>query len=254
MAKIDRIEDWNISITDINMYLGIRDCHRKEVDMTELIRIMDHFRITHAACTHDYCLVDPKHGNVLMKEEAAKTGGRVGVTVFIDPSLGQDCLPGDGGLYERLRDFAPEAVRIAPSDRAVFSAFYWDEVLDAVNRLKLPLIIDSDYSSDFMIKLPEVAAEYKDIKFILVHYGLCRSRHIFPLIKKCSNVYFTIESMLDNLQVEEICERGGADKLLFGSGYPKFSPSGALGLGLYADISDEDREKIMYKNWEVIKG
>ena len=62
-------------------------------------------------------------------------------------------------------------------------------------------------------------------------------------------MYFTIERMLDNLQIEEIEEKCGCDKLLFGSGYPERPHAGALGLVMYANITAENREKILSKNW-----
>jgi predicted TIM-barrel fold metal-dependent hydrolase len=74
-----------------------------------------------------------------------------------------------------------------------------------------------------------------------------------PLVRKCKNVYFTIEKMLDYMQIEEIYELAGCDKLLFGSEFPELPHAGALGLAMYADIPAEEREKILYKNWEDIR-
>ncbi len=54
----------------------------------------------------------------------------------------------------------------------------------------------------FYGKTVDLAAQYPNAKFILVRCGLCRGRHVMPLLQKCKNVYFTIENMLDN---EQIC-------------------------------------------------
>ena len=91
-----------------------------------------------------------------------------------------------------------------------------------------------------------------NVKFVLIEQGCCENRRIFPLAQKCKNVYFTCERMVDNQQIEELEQRGCIDKLLFGSGYPNRPHAGALGLVLYANIQAENREKILFKNWEAM--
>lgn len=255
MGKIDRIEGWGFKITDVNMCIGSRDANSKYVDVKELNRIMDHYRIQHAACTNDYWIVNPLQANIGMKKAADESNGKIGFTAYLDSSIGEDNLPGEGSLAERLKAFRPESTRIYPvPDRSTFTAFYWEEILEAVNELKLPLIIDGTYTDTIFAQLPDIAKAYTDIKFVLVRHGTCRMRQIIPLLKKLDNVYFTVDSMLDNLQIEEIYEKCGVDKLLFGSSYPLLAPSGPLGLILYAGIPDEAKQKILNDNWEGIRG
>ena len=255
MAKIDRIEDWGFKITDVNMCMGSRDANSKLVDVTELKRIMDHYGIQHAACTDEYWIVNPLQANINMKKYADESDGKIGFTAYLDSSIGADNLPGEGTLVERLKALSPESTRIYPvSGRSTFTAFYWEEILAAVNELKLPLIVDGSYSDTLFVQLPEIARTYPDIKFVLVRNGCCHMRQIIPLLKKLDNVYFTVETMLDNLQIEEIYEKCGVEKLLYGSSYPLLAPSGALGLVLYADIPDAAKQKILNDNWEGIRG
>ena len=102
----------------------------------------------------------------------------------------------------------------------------------------------------YRMLIEDTKEQLPNVKFILIRQGCCQGRRIFPLLQKRENVYFTIERMLDNLQIEEIEEKCGCDKLLFGSGYPERPHAGALGLVMYADITAENREKILSKNWE----
>lgn len=243
-----------MKIIDVNMSAGGRDSYGKTVDLAALLAQMALYRIDHAVCWHEYALLDPPSGNARMRELAARSDGRIGVSVVLDPILGAQSLPGSGSLAERLRAFGAESAHIFPSEnRTVFTAFYWEEILQAANELALPLVIDDDYPAEFFAELPGIAAQYPNVKFILVRYGLCRGRHVMPLLQKCKNVYFTIENMLDNEQIEEICEKNSAGKLLFGTSFLRLSPSGALGLALYADISENDRAKILFQNWEAMQ-
>ncbi len=241
-------------IIDINLTIGGRDNSGRLMDMKSLLRLMDDNGITHGVCYHQFAKLDPKQGNTLMAELAAKTQGRIGVCAVLDPILDAENLSGEGGLTERLRAFAPECIRIFPDDcRVPFHPFYWEEILNAANELSMPLLIDCGYTPDFWCRLPDIALQYPNVKFVLLGQGCCNSRVIMPVLRRCGNVYFTAERMCDHLQIEEITEECGVSNLLFGSGYPARPHAGALGLALYADITPEQRENILSKNWEEIR-
>lgn len=240
-----------MKIIDVNLTLGGKDSIGKEIDLAYLLDWMADYRIDHGVCYHQHALLDPKDGNSKMAALAEESGGRLSACAVLDPILGADNLPGEGTLQERLIAFKPACLRIFPAAvRVPFHPFYWEEILDAANALSLPLIVDCDYNDEFFCNIPDISEKYPNVKFILIRQGCCQGRRIFPLLQKRENVYFTIERMLDNLQIEEIEEKCGCDKLLFGSGYPERPVTGALGLVLYADIAAESREKILYKNWE----
>lgn len=243
-----------MKIIDVNMSIGHKDHNGKIVTTEDALALLEDYRIDRAVCYHAHTFLDPKDGNRKMAEIAANSGGKIGLCVMLDPILGADNLPGEGSLLERLREMKPECLRIFPKMvRTVFHPFYWEEILNAANALSLPLLIDDAYKPEFFARLPEIADQYPNIKFILKEQGCCGARHIYPLAQKCRNVYFTCERMLDNQQIEEMEQRNCCDKLLFGSGYPDRPHAGALGLILYANILEENREKIFYKNWEGMR-
>ncbi len=247
-----------MKITDMNVSIGNRDAKGREVTPELLLATMDDYRIDHAVAYHEYAKAEHRSGNALMARIARQSGGRIGACAVIDPALGADSLPGEGSLTERLAAGDFECIRIFPVlQRVAFHAFYLAEILDAANTLSLPLIIDQNHVasrvSAVFYNLPDMAARYPRVKFIIIRYGINGARNIMPLLCKCHNVYFTVEKMLDHMQIEEICERVGCDKLLFGSEFPELPLAGALGLVSYADIPDTEKEKIFFKNWEGIR-
>lgn len=244
----------NRTIIDVNVSVNDRDVFGNRITPEILLETMDLYGITHAVCYNAYALYDVTKANTDMIKIVRDSQDRLGLSFLLDPMLGADSLPGEGTLLERLRKWKPESIRICPDAmRTTFAPFYWSEILDAAQALSLPLIIDQQYGNDFFARLPDIAAQYPSIKFILVQYGACRGRHVLPLLQKCSNVYFTAEVMMDNHQIEECVDRAGSDKLLFGTAYPKVPMAGALGLALYADIPEADRDNLLYKNWEDIR-
>ena len=246
-------------IIDMSVSLGKRDSKGRVVTPELLLDMMKTYRIDHAVAYHDYACLEHKVGNALMKEIADKSGGKIGLCVTIDPILGADNLPGEGSLTERLSAIGAECMRIFPKqDRVTFHPFYLGEIFEAANELSMPIIIDDVFSPSspamFFAMIPEISKQYPRAKFVVIRYGTCASRHIFPIVKNCKNVYFTIEKLLDYMQLEEIFEiAGSCDNLLFGSCFPEVPPAGALGTAFYADIPESEREKILYKNWEGIR-
>lgn len=242
-----------MEILDAGVCLGARDGHRHVVSRQRLLEVMDTYHIDRAVAWHEYALLDPRAGNEQMYREAGAAGGRLLVCVVLDPALGAENLPGEGSLTQRLRELAPAAVRVFPENvRTVFHPFYWGEILEACNELGLRLIIDGGYDNGFFRDLPAITAQYPKIRFVLTGYGLCRSRHVVPLLRQRKNLYCTMEQMMDHMQIEQMAELGLDGQLLFASNYPAVSPAGALGLALYAEISHAARSGILHENWEAM--
>lgn len=242
-----------MKIIDVNMSIGHKDYRGNIVTEKDIVSLIEEYHIDHAVCYHAHTWLDPKDGNTKMAQIAANSQGKIGLCLVLDPILGAENLPGQGSLQERIAALKPQCLRVFPKMcRVPFHPFYWEEILKAANALSLPLIVDEPYKPEFFCHLPNTSAQYPNVKFVLIEQGCCEGRRIYPLATKCNNVYFTCERMLDNQQIEEMEARGCCEKLLFGSGYPNRPHAGALGLVLYANISQDNREKILSKNWEAM--
>ena len=247
-----------MKITDINTVIGKKDVHGNMTTPESLIAMMDSYGIERAVAYHALSEFDHEKGNALMASIALESEGRIGFCAVIDSALGKNSLSGVGTLAERLAASGAECIRVFPKElRVPFDEFYWQKVLEVANKLSMPVIIDEPFEPHKLphtfTVLPSLAEKYQRVKFVVLGLGICESRVIFPLIEKRKNVYFTIEKMLDYMQIEEICERGGDKQLLLGSAYPNATPAGALGLAHYANVSNGVKEKILSKNWEEIR-
>ena len=242
-----------MKIIDVNLTIGGEDSTGKPIDLPFLLAQMADYRIDQGICYHQHALLDPKDGNRKMAELAEASGGKLKVCAVLDPILGAENLPGTGSLVERLAAFRPACLRVFPTVvRVPFHSFYWEEILEAANTLALPLLVDMDYNDAFFCAIPDISVQYPRVKFILIRQGCCQGRRILPLLQKRSNIYFTVERMLDHLQLEELEEKGLCHRLLFGSSYPERPHAGLLGLVLYANISTASRDRILHQNWEEI--
>lgn len=95
-----------------------------------------------------------------------------------------------------------------------------------------------------------VAKDYPDIKWLMGHSGgPYGSYHAVEIAKKLPNVFLDLTmSMIPARQVEFFVSEIGADRVMFGTDNPFIDPRPQIGRLFLADISHEDRIKIMGGN------
>lgn len=221
----------------------------------ELLSWMDTFRIHSAVVYHSEANREPEMGNEMMARICARSQGRLKLCLALNPSLESLGIPGEGTPIARLKKLRPSAVRVFPEEQKfLFDTFYAEGILQVCQQLRLPVIVTQNYDEVFFSGLPRVCEQYPEVPIILPRFGMNKCQWAFPILKKLPNVYLDMSTMADVAVIEEITERFGSTNLLFGSGMPTYEPSGALGLLLYAGISQEDRENIAFRNFERLEG
>ena len=245
-----------LRIIDINAAIGAPLKAWRFTSAEALTACLEDYRIDCAVTYHKLADRTPEEGNALMLETAAASKGKLKPCLLLEPTLDSLGVPGQGTAAERLRAAKPSAVRVMQGQEPHFwmDAFYAQDLLAPLNELHMPLILDGGYTERFFHALPEMARAYPNVPMIILRHGLNESRTIYPLLKYTSNVYFDMSTMLDAGGIEEICEKFGSERLLFGSGLPHFVPAGALALLIYARISQQDKENIAHANFERLEG
>lgn len=244
-----------MQIIDFNCAIGEPMRSQRYSTADGLLEWLDKYGIHSALCYHSEAMREPEMGNALMVEAAAASGGRLKLCLALNPSLQSLGIPGEGTPLERLKKLRPSAVRIFPGEQLYpFDAFYVEEILDVCQQLHLPLIVDCPYDNFFLSRLPDVCKAYPDVPIILIRFMYNRSRIYMPILRKLPNVYLDMSIHIDMGGMEEVVERFGSTNLLFGSGLPTYEPSGALGLLIYAQISDADRANIASSNFLRLEG
>ena len=93
-----------------------------------------------------------------------------------------------------------------------------------------------------------VAERYSHVRFIAGHAFNGDWSDAVDLVREFPNVYLDISTVDDRGGIEFLCERAGADRILFGSDYPFVGLRYAIGTVLAADITDEDKKRILSTN------
>ena len=138
-----------------------------------------------------------------------------------------------------------------------------DEIAEKFYRAasgKLPILLhmgDDRYEYSKPKRLAAMAKKYPDTTFIAAHFGGYSEwdqvwKHLVG-----RDVWFDTSSTFWELPAEkarEIALAHGTEKLLFGSDYPASLPAQAIEDVLTMNLSEEDNEKIFYRNAEKLFG
>jgi uncharacterized protein len=154
-------------------------------------------------------------------------------------------------------DMAPEAEQVATAivhgagaawvrpqhDVWVLRDWACGALFRALEEKRLPAYcLQRDFSP---VQIGDLAGDYPDLPIIYSGLGYRDQRTFIPLAQTFANVYLAIGyrfSVHDG--IEQLVQHVGADRVLFGTGFPESEAGMAVTQLTYADLSDDDKAKI----------
>lgn len=125
---------------------------------------------------------------------------------------------------------------------------------------RLPLLIHSgDYRYDFSHprRIAKIADSFPKLKMVAAHLGgWSIFEEAVPYMKDRS-CYMDISSVMPFMKPERVLElikMYGAGRLMFGSDYPMWDPVREYGSFMELELSEEERETILFKNAAEVFG
>jgi predicted TIM-barrel fold metal-dependent hydrolase len=98
----------------------------------------------------------------------------------------------------------------------------------------------------------DILRQYPHVNVLSAHVGLWDGRSqndVIELAKSCDNVYLDLAASLSYRgALKRMVDEVGADRIVHGSDFPLMDPGFQLGRVIYADISEEDKRKILRDN------
>lgn len=126
----------------------------------------------------------------------------------------------------------------------------YDRWFEYGNKHKLIMLVHSG-PEEIAKKVEILSDKYKDMTFILAHSGInyATAKYNVVCAKKRDNVYLEITyTALTNGVIEYMVDEVGADRVLFGTDMPMRDPAPQFAWVCYANISVEDKKKILGGN------
>jgi len=238
---------------DCNARIGRSSVPRPEhiLEPADLLAEMDRAGVERALVTHAWSLEwDPVKGN---EELLRVTAG--------EPRL-RPCL---AGLPAATRELPPPpefaqavsaaggTVRLFPNEHQyVLDQVSCGSLLQALGENHVPVLIDVGQVG--WTELAGLLDRHPAVNFVLLNVYYRVDRYLYPLLDRFGNLHVESGSYGVHRGVEAVCERFGAERLVFGTDLPVHEVGGPIALVTYAAISDEEKQLIAAGNLERLLG
>jgi len=246
--------------------------YRADIDFTlkGLLAEMDAAGIERGILIQVNDAPSPPEGLVEARELVAKSGGRLRLVSAVDPTRGEAAVAEMLSLWDGVPELAgiklfPGYHPFYPHDRRL------DPVYEYAKRRKLPILIHTGDTMDNWglvkysrpLEVDEVAVRFRDVPFVLCHFGNPWVDEAAELVYKNPNVYADTSGLLAHPsyplfeQMVDLCRRrvmeailmvGSVDKILYGSDWPLLDLKVALQLVTGLPLPEKDRAAILGGN------
>lgn len=244
-----------ISCVDINLCLGLPSIvqHGAVTTLDALFTRLAPLGISRGVvwhvAQHD---AGPDAGNALLAEALGDDTRALGCWTILPPCTDRALMTDD--WFDRMQEARVVALRAFPAhhrfhlNRLTFGAF-----LDEVAARRIPLLLSPRFDIDWA-GITGVLEDYPTLTVVLCDVGVWgQDRYTWPLVRHFPHVY--LETGLVSLEaggLEAAVHALGAERLLFGSGYPWRTPEAAVLDLLHAEISAEARTRIAGGNLRAL--
>lgn len=223
------------------------------LSVEELLAEMDWAGVEQALVHHALMREQsPVVGNRVLAESIAGQPRLVGSWAILPPQTGE--LPPAKEFFQAMAQANIRALWAFPEehryilDRLTFGAF-----LDEVSERRIPLLLPREAggprSPDTWSLVYRLLSQYPKLTLILAGHGPWgEDRYFRPLLESYPRFYLEISRYELDCGLRELVTRYGADRLLYGSGFPRFAMGGPRLMVAQAEISAEAKRAIAGDN------
>jgi uncharacterized protein len=157
-------------------------------------------------------------------------------------------LPSESAQVAEAVSHGAGAAWVRPqADTWVLSDWACGALFRELEAARLPVYtLQRDFSPE---QIGNLAGRYPDLPFIYSGLGYRDQRALIPLAEAFSNVHLAIGHRFSvHCGIELFVRQVGAERILFGTGFPECEAGMAITQLMYADISDADKSKIGCEN------
>jgi len=242
---------------DCNCFIGLPAVGilKPAAGAKDLLAAMDRSGIERALVWHvvqrDYAVPT---GNRLLAEAIADHRDRlVGCWGVMPEQTGE--LPAADDLCEQMAEANVRALRAFPDrNRYLLRAESCGPLLDVMVERRIPLILAAQNADQWRTAY-DLLAQYPQLVCVLSDMHVWGTDRWFrPLVEAYRHVYVELSEYILDGGIEAFVESYGADRLLFGTGFPKWDHGGVMLMLRHAEVVPGDRQAIAAGNLERILG
>jgi predicted TIM-barrel fold metal-dependent hydrolase len=221
----------------------------------ELLKEMDYYGISKALVHHARQRDDsPVVGNEILLREIEGIDRLYGTFAILPPQTGE--LGTLDALLEKMKEKDIRSFWAFPSEhRYSMSKTALSPLYGLMVERNIPLLIPVEESSGVSRwhLIENILSEVPNLTLVVTEHGSWGDDRFFrPLVERYENLYLDISRYELDGGIQDFCRKYGAERFLFGTGFPAFNPGGPIFTLTQADITKKEREKIASGNLERI--
>ena len=138
-----------------------------------------------------------------------------------------------------------KALRAFPEEhRYRLDSLTYGNLLTALAEKKVPLFVKAN-----ILVIADLLKAFPQLTVVAMNQGPHSfERYLRPLVETYPNFHVETSCYIVEGLIEAFCERYGAERLLFGTGFPDNCSGGALLRLLHAEINDANKQAIAFEN------
>ncbi|MFW6006920.1 MAG: amidohydrolase family protein [Bacillota bacterium] len=222
----------------------------------EMVERMKEKGINLLVFSHHSALLSPDIGNNASEKAVKKYPDRLRAYCVINPNY-PEIVKEDLNNFENKRDIYLGLKFLADYHEKPLTHKNYERAWEYADYHQLPALIHtwgkSEYDGSEQVR--KIAKKYNNVKMILAHSCHGEWEKAVELAQDFSSIYLDICAVIDERGVlDKFVKRLGSEKILFGTDFPWFGFDYYIGAVLDADINNEDKLNIFYKNAEQLIG
>jgi hypothetical protein len=210
----------------------------------ELLGHMERLSIARALVRTDFEEMDsdPMFSNRLLYEACAQHPSLVPCPTVLPQGHGD--VPSEEEQLEELLARGSGAATLRPGQDG-WSTAEWcaGALLWRLEERRIPVLCRNSILG--FEAIADLAGRYPGLPIIMFHLGYRSQRTLVSLMKASANVFLAIGSPYSvHLGIESMAGHVGAERLLFGTGFPYAEPMASVTMLAYSDLSEADKQVV----------
>lgn len=235
-----------VPVIDIHGHLGSWPQFGWEDELAGVIASMDRAGVD-VLCVFHITQGEARRGNNVVAEACRRYPRRFVGFAFVTPHYPEEMVPELERCFDSL---GFRGIKIYPPyARLPVTAPAWEPVFAFANERGAPLVCHT--GAGMPEQFVPLAEKYPQVQWILAHSGGSpegRDQAV-RAARQAPNIFLEICSSHRGLgSIEQLVRGAGADRVLFGSDTPLFSPALQLGRILTADLTPEEKALVVGGN------
>ena len=226
--------------------------------VADLLAEMDHYGIAEAMVIDGLSRENhPSDGNLRIAELVAAEPRLHPAWVALPPGAGE--IPEPGLLVEEMRWRGVGALWLLPNQyRYNLSDWCLDELLEPLAAAQVPVFVNNVevgphgmWQTDVIdwSQIVDLCRRWPTLPVVVSEFRIRRGQRLaYRALDACQNLHLELSGYWLHRGIEYITRRWGADRLLFGSGWPGLGPHMTLATLTLAEIDDADKRRIAGDN------